>query len=125
MVIPHLLSVGYDPLLMRTRSFVLRQAGFTVDEAYNLNGALGLLKSDSIDAVLLCHTVPNDKQRRFISAARRERRLLPIICIKAQDHEGQQPDCVSVRSDPDELLAAVKLAAIRPPNAQFRVDLDS
>lgn len=115
MVTPHLLSVGYDPLLMRTRSFVLRQAGFTVDEAYNLNGALGLLMSDSIDAVLLCHTIPKDKQRSFISAARRERRLLPIICIKAQDHEGQQQDCVSVGSDPDELLQAVKLAAVHIP----------
>ena len=115
MVIPHLLSVGYDPLLLRTRSFVLRQAGFTVDEVYNLNGALGLLKSDSIDAVLLCHTVPKDKQRAFIAAAHRERRLLPIVCIKAQDYEGNQQDCVSVGSDPDELLQAVKLAAIPPP----------
>jgi DNA-binding response OmpR family regulator len=117
MVIPHLLSVGYDPLLMRTRSFVLRQAGFTVDEAYNLSGALGLLMSDSIDAVLICHTVPKDKQRSFIAAARRERRLLPIICIKAQDHEGQQQDCVSVGSDPDELLEAIKLAAFPQLNA--------
>lgn len=115
MVIPHLLSVGYDPLLLRTRSFVLRQAGFTVDEVYNLNGALGLLMSDSIDAVLLCHTVPKDKQRAFIAAAHRERRLLPIVCIKAQDYEGNQQDCVSVGSDPDELLQAVKLAAIHPP----------
>lgn len=121
MVIPHLLSVGYDPLLMRTRSFILRQAGFTVDEAYNLNGALGLLMSDSIDAVLLCHTVPKDKQHSFISAARRERRLLPIICIKGQDHEGQQQDCVSVGSDPDELLEAIKLAAVHP-HAPFRVN---
>jgi hypothetical protein len=40
-----------------------------VDAAYNLNGALGLLLSDSIDVVLLCHTVPKDKQRSFISAA--------------------------------------------------------
>lgn len=124
MVIPHLLSVGYDPLLMRTRSFVLRQAGFTVDEAYNLNGALGLLMSDSIDAVLLCHTVPKDKQRSFIAAAHRQRRLLPIICIKAQDHEGQQQGCVSVGSDPDELLTAVKLAVVHPSaNAPFRVNL--
>jgi len=118
MVIPHLLSVGYDPLLMRTRSFVLRQAGFTVDEAYNLNGALGLLvsdSSDSIDAVLICHTVPKDKQRSFIAAAHRERRLLPIICIKSQDHEGNQQGCLSVGSDPDELLEAVKLAAVHTP----------
>jgi len=124
MVIPHLLSVGYDPLLMRTRSFVLREAGFTVDEAYNLNGALGLLMSDSIDAVLLCHTVPKDKQRSFIAAAHRERRLLPIICIKSQDHEGNQQGCLSVGSDPDELLEAVKLAAAHTPtNAPFRVNL--
>jgi len=99
-------------------SLVLRQAGFTVDEAYNLNSALGLLMSDSIDAVLLCHTIPKDKQRSFISAAHRERRLLPIICIKAQDHEGQQQDCVSVGSDPDELLEASKIGCC--PHAHQR-----
>lgn len=125
-MIPHLLSVGYDPPLLRTRSFILRQAGFTVDEAYNLNGALGLVKSDSIDAVLLCHTVSQDKQRSFISAVRRARRLLPIICIRAHDHDVHQQDCVSVGSDPVELLEAVKSAASHPPpaNAQFCMNLD-
>jgi CheY-like chemotaxis protein len=117
MLFPHLLSVGYDPLLMRTRSLLLRQAGFSVDEAYNLNGALGLLKTDSIDAVLLCHTIPKDKQHLFIAAARGLRRLLPIICIQAHDHDGRQQGCVSVGSDPVELLEAIKLAAIPPEHS--------
>jgi len=88
MVIPHLLSVGYDPLLMRTRSFVLRQAGFTVDEAYNLNGALGLLMSDSIDAVLLCHTVPKDKQRSFIQQRTASDDCCPSFASKPRTMKG-------------------------------------
>ena len=114
MLIPHLLSVGYDPVLMQTRSLLLRQAGFTVDEAYNLHGAFARLKSDSIDAVLLCHTVPQDEQRSFIAAARQLRRLLPIICIEGKDHYAQRKSCVSVGSDPAQLLEAIKSAAIPP-----------
>jgi DNA-binding response OmpR family regulator len=114
MLTPHLLSVGYDSVLMQTRSLLLRQAGFTVDEAYNLNGALARLKSDSIDAVLLCHTVPQDEQRSFIATARQLRRLLPIICIEGQDHYAQRKSCLSVGSDPAQLLETIKLAAIPP-----------
>ena len=114
MLIPHLLSVGYDHVLMQTRSLLLRQAGFTVDEAYNLHGALARLKSDAIDAVLLCHTVPKEEQRSFIAAARQLRRMLPIICIQAHDHDVHQHNCLSVGSDPVELLQAIKLAAIPP-----------
>ena len=114
MLIPHLLSVGYDPVLMQTRSLLLRQAGYTVDEAYNLHGAFARLKSDSIDAVLLCHTIPQDEQRSFIAAARQLRRMLPIICIESQDHYAQRQSCLSVGSDPVQLLEAIKLAAIPP-----------
>jgi len=117
MLIPHLLSVGYDPVLMQTRSLLLRQAGFTVDEAYNLNGAFARVKSDSIDAVLLCHTVPQDEQRSFISAARQLRRMLPIICIQAHDHDVHQHNCLSVGSDPAQLLEAIKLTAIPPAHS--------
>ena len=117
MLIPHLLSVGYDPVLMQTRSLILRQAGFTVDEAYNLNGAFARLKSDSIDAVLLCHTVPQGEQRSFIAAAHQLRRMLPIICIQAHDHDVHQHNCLSVGSDPAQLLAAIKSAAIPPEHS--------
>jgi DNA-binding response OmpR family regulator len=106
----HLLSVGYDPILMRSRSLVLRDAGFRVDEAYNVRGALDLVTSDSVDALVICHTLCKDDQRRLISGAREARRLLPIVCITTQGHELPEQGCVSVESDPVELVKSVRQA---------------
>lgn len=80
-VLPHLLSVGYDKALIYTRTLVLRGAGFHVDEAFNLKNALTLVESDSIDVLILCHTLSKEEQRQLISAVRKLRGLLPIICI--------------------------------------------
>lgn len=66
----HLLSVGYDERLMHTRAAVLRQAGFVVDEAFDVNDALKIAKSDSIDAMVICHTVSRSEQRFLISSVR-------------------------------------------------------
>ena len=43
------MALGADAA--RVRSMVLRQSGFIVDEAYSPLGVLGLVKSDSVDAV--------------------------------------------------------------------------
>jgi hypothetical protein len=119
MILPCVLSVGFDPILMRSRSLVLRQAGFAVDEAYNLAGALALAKSGAVDLVLLCHTVSPNEQRRFISAVRKIRRLLPILCLNCQDCALPLPGCVVVDNDPLELVKTVKLAVQSPQASQL------
>ena len=78
-----ILSAGYDHELIQSRSLLLRQAGFVVDEAYSPLGILGLVKSASVDAVVICHTIPGNEQRWLISSVRKVHRLLPVICIKA------------------------------------------
>ena len=104
----HLLSVGYDRILMRSRSLVLREAGFQVDEAYNVLGALGLVKADSIDVLVLCHTLSKDDRRRLIHGAREARRRLPILCITRQAHDLPEAGCVAVENDPAELVKCLR-----------------
>jgi hypothetical protein len=89
------------------------------DEAYNLAGALALAKSDAVDLVLLCHTVSPNEQRRFISAVRKIRRLLPILCLNCQDCALPLPGCVVVDNDPLELVKTVKLAVQSPQASQL------
>jgi DNA-binding NtrC family response regulator len=110
----HILSVGYDPQLMQTRSMLLRRAGFVVDEGYNLRSVLGCVKSDSIDALVLCHTIPENEQRWLISAVRKVRRLLPIICVRASVYDSPQEGCVVSTNEPREFLAAIGKAIQHP-----------
>jgi DNA-binding response OmpR family regulator len=78
---PHILSVGKNRSLMSSRSMILRGAGYAVDEAYTVETAIKLVDQDSIDAALLCHTVPRSEQNALISAIHSNRRLMPILAF--------------------------------------------
>ena len=111
---PHILSVGKDRHLMWSRSMILRTAGYSVDEAYTVEAAIKLVDQDSIDAMLICHTVPGREQNLLISTVRSQRRLMPILCIKAYVFETTPKTSIAVENDPDALLNALRQALNRP-----------
>ena len=58
---------------------VLRNAGYIVEEASSLHDALSLIPSDTVDLVLVCHSVPASEQDKLIQAVRKQRRLTPVL----------------------------------------------
>src|SRR5215831_1499585 len=92
----HILSIGKDPALMSSRTMVLLDAGYAVQEALTLDKAKELIHSDSIDVTLLCHTVPERDQRLLIYLIREKRRLMPILWIRAYDHQSAPRTCIAV-----------------------------
>jgi CheY-like chemotaxis protein len=80
---PHVLSVGTDPLLLSSRTLILRAAGYQVEEAYTVKEAIRLVETDSIDVMLICHTIAKEDQQFLISTTRRKRRLMPILCLRS------------------------------------------
>lgn len=113
----HLLTVGYDRYLMHSRTLLLQHAGFIVDQAFNLKSALALLKSDSIDVLILCHTVSKQEQSRLIAAVRAARRALPIICIETANYRLSEEGCISSQNDPENLVHSVRAAIHVPPSS--------
>ncbi|MGC2698473.1 MAG: hypothetical protein WA738_22010 [Candidatus Angelobacter sp.] len=109
-----IVSVGYETVLMGLRSQVLRQAGHAVDEAHTVRDALRLIEADSIDLLLICHSVPKSEQRWLIFQAREKRRLLPIVCIGHQAYVSPADGCVGIENSPGALLDAVKTASAPP-----------
>jgi DNA-binding response OmpR family regulator len=107
----HILSFGYDPILLPLRSMVLRSRGYAVEEAYSLAEAFRVVQSDVIDLMLICHTVPADDQNKLIASVRSVRRLLPILCITDQEFAAFTEGCFAVTNSPLDLLDAVRLAA--------------
>jgi len=93
------------------RSMVLRRSGYAVEEAYSLAKAFQRVQSDAIDLLSICHTIPADDQNKLIASVRAVRRLLPILCITAQEFACPADGCVTVANSPLELLYAVLLAA--------------
>jgi DNA-binding NtrC family response regulator len=105
---PHILSVGKNRRIMSSRSMILRGAGYAVDEAYTVETAIKLVEQDSIDAALLCHTVPRSEQNALISAIHSKRRLMPILCIRSYAYEAVPKTCTAVENEPETLLSALQ-----------------
>ncbi len=111
---PRILSVGNDPTLMASRTLILRGAGYFVEEAYAVGKAINLVAADSIDAMLLCHTIARSDQQVLISVVREKRPLLPILCLRSYAYESVPRTCTAVDNEPEALLHALK-SAITPP----------
>jgi CheY-like chemotaxis protein len=113
---PHILSVGKNPTLMSSRSLILRNAGYQVDEAYSVDKAINLVEADAIDAVLICHSVPRNDQQALISTVREKRRLMPVLFIRSYAYESAPQTCIPIDNEPEVLLNTMKMVT-KPPTS--------
>lgn len=120
MTVPlHILSFGRDPTLMSSRTLLLLNAGYAVEEAYTLEKAIELVDSHSIDLALICHTASQRDQQVFISVVRKKRRPMPVLCIRSYAYESAPRACTPVDNDPEVLLHCVK-SLVPTPSAQLK-----
>lgn len=104
---PCILSMGYDPHLMTIRTVLLRGAGYIVDEAYERTAALSRAQCDSVDVLLICHTVPKSQRRWLIANVREKRQLMPILCLTVGIHQVPDDGSIGVENNPEDLLNAL------------------
>lgn len=118
----HVLSFGYDRSLMATRSLLLRDSGYVVQEAFSRQQALAQASSDLVDVLLICHTVPENESKALVSAVRKQRLMIPILCIGETDYSDPfKEGCTVIASTPQELLAAVHSAAKEAPGPRLNL----
>ena len=104
------LAFGYDRILVGVRTSVLRHSGYQVEETFSLAEALTRAQSDSIDAILICHSVPDNGVERLVTAVRKTRALMPILCMRTHPYGFAPRTCVSVENTPIAILNALKAA---------------
>ena len=103
----NILCVGRAQELLSLRAMVLRGAGFRVIEECDVSRAVQLALEDSIDLVLLCHTLNSTEQSRIIPSLCAKRRHLPIASVIASDHHTTPDGSRAVPSDPQRLIDAI------------------
>ena len=107
-----ILSIGHDHHLLSLRSMLLRRTGFDVIEAYSTSDALRLAQSDAVDIMLVCHTLPKQEQRGIISAVRKYRRIMPILCVIANNFVMPAEERNPTGSNPQQLLDGLHKAVM-------------
>jgi hypothetical protein len=114
MTSPGIVLMGCDPHLMNIRTLLLQGAGYVVDEAYEKTAALSRAQCDSVDALLICHTVAKHDRQWLIARIRGKRELMPILCLTVGIHEVPGDGCIAVEHGPEKLLNALRQAIQLP-----------
>jgi CheY-like chemotaxis protein len=109
------LSISKDPALLKTRSLLLRNAGYTVLEQSSINAAAKQFLSADIDAVLVCHSLAPDQKSQLIDLVRSHSPSTPILMISDRVAEADRRVDAVVENEPESLLLGIEAVSNRPP----------
>lgn len=102
------LSVGFDPSLLRTRSLVLQSAGYLVESVSSLKEAVDRFQCGDFALVLLCHSVPRKNRDRLTSMIRASGSPTPIVSIAGNLGECDAFATATLEDGPSNFLAHIR-----------------
>ena len=76
-----ILAVGKDPMVLNTRSLILRSAGYIVKSSTSIDEAAALTREVDADMVLLCHSISVQERDWVIRAIRASGSRIPIYTV--------------------------------------------
>lgn len=103
-----ILAVGYDPLVLETRSRVLQSAGYLVTSVLSSKQAIAQFLEGDFDLVVLCHSIPEKERQRLVSVIREHSSRTPIIFISSGLGQRDPSADVTIESDPKDLLSGLR-----------------
>lgn len=105
-----ILVFGHDPILLSTRTMILRREGFDVLTSSDLPQATRLLDQHPVDLLILCHTAHPEEQQTLLSLAHTALRDTRTLVLFAGD-PGSTPSApdptLSILEGPHSLLSTV------------------
>ncbi len=110
MPLTFILAVSHDPVLLESRSSILRSAGYAVAQVLSVSHAVELLRISHFDLVLLGYSIPvhdRDHLARLIQASGL---LTPVVTV-APLGDGYFPDAfagATIHSEPEKLLSGIR-----------------
>ncbi|HLX73671.1 MAG TPA: response regulator [Terriglobales bacterium] len=119
------LLIDDNPSQLTIRELVLRDAGFPVSIATNVEGALALLRSpalaDRLGVIVTDHVMPGASGADFVRELRRINSHVPVIVVTGMAEAEQEYDTLNVTflqkpCPPPELIQAVREAIRRSPS---------
>lgn len=121
------LLIDDNPSQLTIRELVLREAGFPVSIATNVDGAFALLRSPGLASrlgvIVTDHVMPGASGADFVRELRRINPHVPVIVVTGMAEAEQEYDTLNVTflqkpCPPPELIEAVRDALRRcPPQA--------
>jgi CheY-like chemotaxis protein len=76
-----ILSIGRDPVLLKTRRSALLTAGYATESVASITGAIERILQGSFDLILLCTSLREEERLRLVSVCRRHMPFTPILIV--------------------------------------------
>ena len=102
-----ILSISYDPVLLRTRELLLEREGCAVISVQGFTAALHAIETGEFDLAIIGHSIPRRDQQAIIAEIN-NRRPIPTVAL-LRPHEGpvDNATCSIDAADPQGLIALV------------------
>lgn len=84
-----ILVVGQDPVVLSTRSSILRSAGYIVRSASSVAESINLFQDADFDMLLLCHSISVQDRDRLTRVIRSTGSRIPIYSIAPASKDSQ------------------------------------
>ncbi len=109
---PKILNVSSVPLLLQTRSAILKTAGLLAVNTGSTAEAVRLCRRQAFDAVVLCHALSRPQKQQVMQAARRSQTRTRVIGLYnvARTEAAGADVAVDSHDGPEALLKAVRAA---------------
>ncbi len=104
---PRILSISGDISVFASRNRVLEFAGFDVVGCFRGSGALERFRSETFEAVVVGHSLPQPVRLQLIHDMKRSKPQIPVVLILEAGEYGQdilEADAVCDSLDSPELL---------------------
>ncbi|MBV9075132.1 MAG: hypothetical protein JOZ10_16020 [Acidobacteria bacterium] len=110
------LLVGEDPVVLETRSMVLRSVGYAVVSCLSTATAFGIFVDGDFDVVILCHSIPATERTALARAVHGYSPGTPVALVSAgYPAQDSSVDAV-IENEPKQLLQELpKLLHINHP----------
>lgn len=102
-----ILSISYDPILLNTREFILREAGYQVNSANGFSEAVTACKGH-FDLIVMGHSIPESDKREIVRELRQRGCDSPVLSLNRFGERPIPEASGSVEPDPKLVLEAIR-----------------
>lgn len=104
---PRILSVSYDPALLRTREMLLESRGFHVTSAEGFVEAMDKCRSEEYDLLIIGHSIPHkDKQAMMLEM--KAHCPVPVVALLRTNEPSLEGAADADPHNPAELISIIQ-----------------
>jgi hypothetical protein len=114
------LSVGLDSSTLFERNLLLQSAGHSVISSSSLKEAVNRIRTNDLDLILLCHSIPATDRERMTCLIRASGSLVSVVSVA--ETKGQRdlfPDATFDESDQSSFLSSIHEILASSANKRF------